>query len=67
MLRQSLSCDRVGFSTESRLSDLEQAVKQIVGKLDLERHINRVIAQPNQDVERRLIEVEEKLHRYLLM
>ena len=63
LLRQSLSCDRVGFSTESRLSDLEQAVKQIVKKLDFERHIHGVIAQPNQDMERRLMEVEEKLQQ----
>ena len=61
LLRQGLSDDKVGFSMENRLSELEKTVQNILKMLEFERQKRETFSQPDYFLERRLMDVEEKL------
>lgn len=63
LLRQGLSDNKVGFSAENRLSELEKTVQSILKMFEFERQKRETFSQPDYFLERRLMDVEEKLQQ----
>lgn len=69
LLRQGLSDNKVGFSfsMENRLSELEKTVQNILKMFEFERQKRETFSQPDYLLERRLIDVEEKLQQMFIV
>lgn len=63
LLRQGLSCDKVGFSMEGRLSELEDTVQNILKMFEFERRKRETFSRPDHFLDRRLMDLEEKIQQ----
>lgn len=66
LLRQGLSDDKVGFSVENRLAELEKTVQSMLNMFEFERQKRETFSQPDYLLERRLMDVEEKLQQIVV-
>lgn len=63
LLRQGLSSEKMSFSSENRLSELENTVQHILRMFELDRRKREAFSPSDYAMERRLVEVEEKLQQ----
>ena len=61
--RQGLSCDKVGFSVEGRLSELENTIQDMLKRFEFDRLKRETLSHPNYSLDKRLMDVEGKLKK----
>ena len=63
LLRQGLVDDKTSFSVEGRLAELESTVQHLLKVFEFERRKREAFFHPGYELERRLVDLEEKLQQ----